>query len=471
LQDSISISNATIGITKWTMIVIVVIHWMACVWGFIHHVQIEFGVKYTWVSLLESNKEMTNSENETVSRLFKTHWELYVASLHYSLCTLNSVGYGDVVPLTDLEFATCVVFMFLSGFLWANVIGIICEIVGNLDPLLSKFRSQMDELNDMLREQNISKDLRGRLRNYLRKSQHLQRVKSEAKLMSLFSKGLQADVMNETTVKWLKCVWYFKDSGYDFLAAVAIGMVPEMLCPGESGNFISNMCVITNDGLATRGNTYLALGDIWGMDMVLENAHLRKDDEVTAVSYTEVHRLDRSDLINICSRYPRERAIIRRCTVKLTVVRGILNLAKKVRQGIVQYSSNRSFENVPSVRPASLEPESEEVRIKFEHLTSRMDMVEKAVEDIQATVLDTHRMIEKILDGQQKLFETLPAAPLRNGRELIAYTEDKVARSEARFMNVSERPLPEHEAIRWMSVSEPNSVDQRLIHLASQEPD
>ena len=36
-------------------------------------------------------------------------WALYLAALYWSLATLSSVGYGDVVPVTDLErfYAVC----------------------------------------------------------------------------------------------------------------------------------------------------------------------------------------------------------------------------------------------------------------------------------------------------------------------------------------------------------------------------
>ena len=39
-------------------------------------------------------------------RTFDTDSSIYLASLHFSIMTLTTVGYGDISPLTNLEFIT-----------------------------------------------------------------------------------------------------------------------------------------------------------------------------------------------------------------------------------------------------------------------------------------------------------------------------------------------------------------------------
>ena len=54
------------------------------------------------------------------------HTELYVASLHWAMMTVTSIGYGDIVPQTVTEYSVCVVFMLIAGASWAVIIGGIC---------------------------------------------------------------------------------------------------------------------------------------------------------------------------------------------------------------------------------------------------------------------------------------------------------------------------------------------------------
>ena len=45
------------------------------------------------------------------TRGYKTVTDLYLASLHFSVMTLTTVGYGDVMPLTNIEYLTTTIYM------------------------------------------------------------------------------------------------------------------------------------------------------------------------------------------------------------------------------------------------------------------------------------------------------------------------------------------------------------------------
>ena len=49
------------------------------------------------------------------------------------MMTMTTVGYGDVVPLTDIELVVGTLYMVAGGVLWAYVIGSLTRWVVNLN--------------------------------------------------------------------------------------------------------------------------------------------------------------------------------------------------------------------------------------------------------------------------------------------------------------------------------------------------
>ena len=73
--------------------------------------------------------------------------------LHYSKlslstrCFLNGCRYGDIVPLTNVEYIVTAIYMIIGGVIWAYLIGSLTTIVTNLNHHQAHFKHIMDELN------------------------------------------------------------------------------------------------------------------------------------------------------------------------------------------------------------------------------------------------------------------------------------------------------------------------------------
>ena len=58
---------------------------------------------------------------------------VYIWSLHWSIMTITSIGYGDFSPQRKAEYVVCIICMFLGGIMWAYVIGNVCATMGAVD--------------------------------------------------------------------------------------------------------------------------------------------------------------------------------------------------------------------------------------------------------------------------------------------------------------------------------------------------
>ncbi len=91
---------------------------------------------------------------------------LYVAALYYSIMTLTSIGYGDIVPMNEAERLVCCFLMIISGATWAYVIGEAAGIAATLDPNTVAFRTSMDALNCFMSERQLDASMRHTLRDF-----------------------------------------------------------------------------------------------------------------------------------------------------------------------------------------------------------------------------------------------------------------------------------------------------------------
>lgn len=140
---------------------------LACAWGFLAKSQTG---KVTWLIILANGKV---DDDGTELRNFDSASSKYLASLHYAVMTLTTVGYGDIAPQSDVEYGFSALVMTLGAVIWAYLLGKLTSIMTNLNPQRTKFENIMDDLNRMMSEYRIDPELRSRVRMFWRRKQNL----------------------------------------------------------------------------------------------------------------------------------------------------------------------------------------------------------------------------------------------------------------------------------------------------------
>ena len=90
----------------------------------------------------------------------------YIMTAYWIITTATTTGYGDVLPLTDLErFFICLV-QVIGKFLFGIIVGDIASTLANLEISRQNFESKFQALRTYLQDQQANQSIVDRVRNY-----------------------------------------------------------------------------------------------------------------------------------------------------------------------------------------------------------------------------------------------------------------------------------------------------------------
>jgi len=328
LETQMEVSYALIKLTQLTTALCLWSHWQACLWGLI--IVFEGDDDFTWMKQFEQDE---HSHGQPFGP-----WDKYVASLYFSLMTITSIGYGQMLPVNTFERLICTLLMFFSSTFWCYVIGTASGIAATLDPDGVRFHTHMDALNYFMAERRLPRDLRVQLREFFHNARELHRVESDAELLSMMSPLLQGKVALQANKEWLDNIWYLRapagseTDGFHvrmrtFYANIAKNLVIKPYVAQE--RIPLGFLYILRRGLVVKMWRFLTSGKVWGEDMILDNADLIDHSQGVALTYVEVFSLSRHDLEEVAKEYPEAQRRIRRAARRMAVQRRLLMYMKR----------------------------------------------------------------------------------------------------------------------------------------------
>merc|ERR1719161_2506063 len=186
----------------------------------------------------------------------------------------------------------------------------------------------------MMRVQHLPAEMRERCRAYFLQARAMHTADSYKGLMGMMSPMLRGELSRASNMQTLMQIWFLKDCSNDLIAEVAKAMRSEMYCPSESCDDPKRprLCVVGR-GVVGRGGRVLGVGKVWGEDVLLRLKDLRQVLLSTALTYVELHSTSQEAIWDIVESadHPGDQARLRWAHVRLTVLRGIPWLARKLK--------------------------------------------------------------------------------------------------------------------------------------------
>ena len=280
-----------IRMVKLVLIMVTIGHWIAC--GFMLTARSESDMVKTWAAPVMD--EDIGSQ--------------YVFALYWSLTVLSTVGFGDIVPLTQTEMIYTCCTMLLGAILYAVVVGNVMLVLANLNAPSQRHVEEIMKVADYMRYRQFPAPLMKKVIDFTEAEWKRMRGFDEKEVMAHLPESLQTEVARHLHAKMLSSVSFFKDSHSGFINAVVLAFHTTMLLPntimlrrnqpGDKLWFISKGSV----ELIDRGQVYAVLGE---GSCVGESALLDGLYRVTArtATYCELCVLYRSDFDRIVKNYP-----------------------------------------------------------------------------------------------------------------------------------------------------------------------
>jgi hypothetical protein len=161
-ENQLTISYGLLRLYKFLGMVLVLCHWLACVWNLVLVMEAS---RCNWAAAYFTDSACLDHADDPIDA---TPFQRYIVAFYLAVMTTSTVGYGDVSPVTDGE-RICLIFaMLLGASVYAYVVGNICDIVGTLNQRESEFQEMMDSVNRFIKDSNLSADLSSQIRSFFR---------------------------------------------------------------------------------------------------------------------------------------------------------------------------------------------------------------------------------------------------------------------------------------------------------------
>ncbi|XP_070842045.1 voltage-gated inwardly rectifying potassium channel KCNH2 isoform X1 [Chaetodon trifascialis] len=228
------------------------------------------------------------------------------------ICSLTSVGFGNVSPNTNSEkiFSICV--MLIGSLMYASIFGNVSAIIQRLYSGTARYHTQMLRVREFIRFHQIPNPLRQRLEEYFQHAWSYTNGIDMNAVLKGFPECLQADIclhLNRTLLQNCKA---FKGSTKGCLRALAMKFKTTHAPPGDTlvhaGDVLTALYFISRGSIEIlRGDVVVAIlgkNDIFGEPINLYARPGKSNADVRALTYCDLHKIFREDVLEVLDMYP-----------------------------------------------------------------------------------------------------------------------------------------------------------------------
>ncbi|XP_029068179.1 potassium voltage-gated channel subfamily H member 6 isoform X3 [Monodon monoceros] len=228
------------------------------------------------------------------------------------ICSLTSVGFGNVSPNTNSEkvFSICV--MLIGSLMYASIFGNVSAIIQRLYSGAARYHTQMLRVKEFIRFHQIPNPLRQRLEEYFQHAWSYTNGIDMNAVLKGFPECLQADICLHLHRALLQHCPAFHGASKGCLRALAVKFKTTHAPPGDTlvhlGDVLSTLYFISRGSIEIlRDDVVVAIlgkNDIFGEPVCLHARPGKSSADVRALTYCDLHKIQRADLLEVLDMYP-----------------------------------------------------------------------------------------------------------------------------------------------------------------------
>ncbi|OZC07895.1 cyclic nucleotide-binding domain protein [Onchocerca flexuosa] len=335
-------------------------HWLGCIWYAIGSAELPHK-EFTWLHQLARHLNepyiSTNGSMPTGGPSLKSR---YVTSLYFTLSTITSIGFGNVSATTDSEKIFTIIMMILGSLMYASVFGNVSAIIQRLYSGTARYHTEMSRLREFIRFHQIPNPLRQRLEEYFQHAWSYTNGIDMNTVLKGFPDCLQADICLHLNRNLLNNCPAFAGCSPGCLRALSMRFRTTHAPPGDT--LVHRGDVLTGLNFIARGSVeilkddmvvgILGKDDIFGENPLLHEDVGKSSCNVRALTYCDLHRILRDDLLDVLDIYPEfAENFCRNLTITYNLRDEAQSMRKRIdRQRLLRMSSSLDKEKMISLQ-------------------------------------------------------------------------------------------------------------------------
>ena len=215
LQGELSVSFGTLRIANFLVALVVVTHWIACGWWMLALIQ-----------GFPSNSWAYPYQNLGL-------FSRYIRSLYWTVTTMATVGYGDIVPLNNFEICYAMCVMVTGVSVYGYILGSLASLLAQNDQKSASYREKVEIVNNYMKFQHVPSHLQKRVNSYYTYMWKRNRGFDEKSMLIDIPSGIRTEISLYIHRDILSRVPLFQEADPYFLREIASLLHPIVFAPGE----------------------------------------------------------------------------------------------------------------------------------------------------------------------------------------------------------------------------------------------
>eukprot|EP00242_Pyramimonas_sp_CCMP2087_P007288 CAMPEP_0198207028 /NCGR_PEP_ID=MMETSP1445-20131203/10522_1 /TAXON_ID=36898 /ORGANISM="Pyramimonas sp., Strain CCMP2087" /LENGTH=895 /DNA_ID=CAMNT_0043879923 /DNA_START=635 /DNA_END=3319 /DNA_ORIENTATION=+ len=282
---------------------VLISHWGACVWRLVPSLEDN---AVNWVTTTVSNRGYELEDTDGTLSSFIAVWDLYTVSLYWSVMTVTTIGYGDILPKTQAEHVYVIIMMLVGALVFGYVIGQLGNVVTQRNSKTNAYYASMSQLDHFMEEQKLPKELQKEITLYVMRLKQVTDMRAHSNYLRLMSPGLRGKVLVYTNRMWLMKVPHFQNTPVEFQIEVASILKATLYVPNEVliqfGSKAADMFIVLK-GIAAGKNRLFTVGHLIGIEALLHTGGPRLYS-CHAITYLHCSSLAQENLQVILDKFP-----------------------------------------------------------------------------------------------------------------------------------------------------------------------
>ncbi|KAL4510184.1 hypothetical protein ABPG72_010377 [Tetrahymena utriculariae] len=204
-----------ITLIKLIFTLMMIAHILSCLWIFL-------------ADFLQQRNIQTWLKNQEVN---VTAWhQIYINSYYFTVVTMVTVGYGDVIPISQEEKVVSILFMLFLCGIFGYSMNTVGSILQSLNEDQAQIRQNMSIINQFMNRTKVSKKTQNAVREYLEyywSEQREKNHKQEEQIFEILPENLRQNLLMEGKGIVLKQTAIFRDNFSDAFKQKIIPLIKE----------------------------------------------------------------------------------------------------------------------------------------------------------------------------------------------------------------------------------------------------